>query len=215
MGGSVQPESYDRQVAERVVVFLDWQNVYRRARGAFFSDAHPNTDGQVNPVSLAHRLVSRKPDRVLKEVHVYRGIPTNEKNAEGYAATRRQTAAWGALNPRPHVYMRPLQYMPGFDPREKGIDVQLAIDFTVMAVLDEYEVGILFSTDTDLKPALDAVCLLHGRGGRATAEVAAWRGPNTMPRRIAPTGSHRVWCHWLEETDYRAVNDATDYNAPT
>ncbi len=202
-------------MAERVVVFLDWQNVYRRARGAFFSDAHPNTDGQVNPVTLSKLLVSRKPGRVLKQVRIYRGIPTNEKNPAGYAANRRHTAAWVALRPQPHVYLRPLQYIPGFDPREKGIDVQIAIDFTTMAVLGEYDVGILFSTDTDLKPALDAVCLLKGQGSNAEAEVAAWKGPNTMPRRIGATGGHKIWCHWLDEVAYQSVHDSTDYNRGT
>jgi uncharacterized LabA/DUF88 family protein len=31
------------------------------------------------------------------------------------------------------------------------------LDLAVMAIRDEYDVGILFSTDTDLKPALELV----------------------------------------------------------
>lgn len=38
---------------------------------------------------------------------------------------------------------------------------------------DEYDVGILMSTDTDLKPALEGVTQLTNR----RAEVAAWSSP--------------------------------------
>jgi hypothetical protein len=114
---------------------------------------------------------------------------------------------------RTDVYLRPLQYLPGFDPREKGIDVQLAIDFVVMAVRGEYDVGILFSTDTDLKPALDAVCDLTASRG-IKAEVAAWSGPNAQARRISATRGRHVFCHWLGPIDFQSVSDSKDYGQP-
>jgi NYN domain len=98
-------------------------------------------------------------------------------------------------------------------PREKGIDVQLAIDFVVMAVRREYDVGILFSTDTDLKPALDAVCDLRPNGG-PVAEVAAWSGPNAQPRRIGASRPRQVPCHWLNAADFVAVADNRNYAQP-
>lgn len=137
-------------MAERTVVFLDWQNVYRRARGAFCSELDDNVEGQVDPFGLASLLVSRTPGRELTEVRIYRGIPTNKNDPQGYAANRRHTAAWMRRTPHPHVYLRALQYIEGLPPREKGIDVRLAIDFTMMAVNREYEVGIVCSSDTDL-----------------------------------------------------------------
>ena len=42
----------------------------------------------------------------------------------------------------------PTNHQPGERPREKGIDIALAIDFAMMAVRGEYYVGILMSTDT-------------------------------------------------------------------
>jgi uncharacterized LabA/DUF88 family protein len=203
-------------VAERVVVFLDWQNVYRRARAAFGLEADAHMAGQVNPVGLARLLTSRVPDGQLHQVRIYRGIPTNKANPKGYAANRRQVAHWMRESPKPYVYIRPLQYLPGYDPREKGIDVQIAIDFTVMAVKGEYDVGVLFSIDTDLKPALDAVCDLapRAKSGTVRVEVAAWSGTFAQPRRITPTGSHRVKCHWLDDRDFAAVRDDTDYGRP-
>ena len=47
----------------------------------------------------------------------------------------------------------------------------LALDFVAMAMRGEYEVGILMSTDTDLKPALELVAQMTTGpgigGGRA------------------------------------------------
>jgi uncharacterized LabA/DUF88 family protein len=68
---------------------------------------------------------------------------------------------------------RPLRYpgQAGEKPQEKGIDVALALDFVAMAMRGEYEVGILMSTDTDLKPALELVAQMTTGpgigGGRA------------------------------------------------
>lgn len=196
-------------MADRVAVFLDWQNVYRRGRAAFGTETEHHTFGQVDPLALALHLCAQRPNRELSTVRIYRGVPTNKENPKGYAASRRQTAAWmnkGAK--RTFVYLRPLQYLSGYDPREKGIDVQLAIDFVTMAVTGEYDVGILFSIDSDLNPAIEAVQLL---GNGRTAEVAAWNGPNAPQKRIGATARPSVWCHWLDERCFGKVADHTDY----
>lgn len=196
-------------MGQRVVVFLDWQNVYRRGRAAFGTETEHHTYGQVNPLALGQHLASRIPDRVLHQVRIYRGIPTNKENPKGYAASRRQTAAWMNQDAkRTFIYMRPLQYLPGYDPREKGIDVQLAIDFVTMAVQGKYDVGILFSVDTDLNPALEAV---HGLSTTVTPEVAAWSGPNAPRKRLAASTTPPTWCHWLDEECFKAVADTADY----
>ena len=136
-------------------------------------------------------------------------MPTNAENPKGYGASRRQTASWMSRDPqRIFVYMRPLQYLPGLDPREKGIDVQLAIDFVTMAVKGDYDVGILFSVDTDLNPALEAV---HALNLKATPEVAAWRGPNAPAKRIGAKTSPSTWCHWLDRQAFDRVSDPKDY----
>lgn len=72
------------------------------------------------------------------------------------------------------------------------------------------DVGILFSTDTDLAPALDAVYELHGIN-KPWPHVAGWRGPNHRPRRIGAASSRRVPCIWLDEPTYATVQDHTYY----
>lgn len=79
-----------------------------------------------------------------------------------------------------------------------------------MAVRGDYDVGVILSTDTDLKPALEAVISL---GGNPRCEVAAFTNPTGYSRRLSVKGT-RIWCHWLDEVEYQAVADSTDYNIP-
>jgi len=63
-------------VPDRVVVFLDWQNVYKGAREAFCAPHAPHWHGQVDPVDLARHLADDSPfDRSLHQVRIYRGPP--------------------------------------------------------------------------------------------------------------------------------------------
>ena len=111
------------------------------------------------------------------------------------------------------VITRNLRYPPGWPKiraQEKGIDVALAVDFVRMAIMGEFDVGVIMSTDTDLRPALEAVLSLRPQGG-PICEVAAWAKPGChSPRLSVP--SAKIWCHWLSEADYLSVADPTDYN---
>jgi uncharacterized LabA/DUF88 family protein len=208
-------------VPDRVVVFLDWQNVYRGAREAYCALQSPHWEGQVDPVTLGRHLADDSPyDRRLKQVRIYRGQPDASKDRKGYAACSRQVGIW-RQSPLVHVTTRTLRYpqgwpnplQPGDRPQEKGIDVALAIDYVVMAVQDEYDVGILMSTDTDLKPALEAVAALKPTHGKR-AEVAAWSVAGRHDRRLAIPGRN-LYCHWMGEIVYNRIVDATDYSKGT
>lgn len=176
---------------DRVVVFLDWQNVYKGAREAFCTLNAPHWQGQVDPVALAQHLADHSPfDRQLHQVRIYRGQPDGKLDPRGYAASRRQHAAW-QRSPLVELITRPLRYPQGWParsrvgerPQEKGIDAALALDFALMAVRGDYDVGILMSTDTDMKPALEAVANLRRSPG-PWADVAGWSATG----RLVPTG---------------------------
>ena len=199
---------------QRVVVFLDFQNVYHRARGCFCRGDAPHWEGQVDCLALGQRLVARGSHaRELKQVRAYRGMPSSARDPRAYGANRRQSARLvGRGQGRVQIISRPLRYpaaYPREKPEEKGIDVALAVDFVMMAARDEYDVGILMSTDTDLVPALEAVTELRG----PRCEVVAWKNPRGGSSRLAVRG-HDVSCHWLEAADYGAVFDDTDYTVP-
>ena len=204
---------------ERVVLFIDYQNAYRRARAAFHNDlADPHWMGQFYPDALGELIAMKDgaTERRLHQVRMYRGLPDVRKDGRGNQAALRQIDAWR----RSHsvaVTTRPLRYprnYPASPPQEKGIDVQLALDFVMMAVRDEYDVGVLMSNDTDLRPALEEVIRL----GRPTVEVATWEpleGRSRFSLRLPgrPAGS-QPYCHWIDHAAYLAVQDAADYTRP-
>lgn len=209
------------QLAQRVVVFLDYQNVYQSARRTYHNLGSPHWCGQPNPVALGRHLAADSPfDRELAEVRIYRGQPDATRDPRGYAASRRQHSIWTA-SPLVTLVTRPLRYPPGWPhtslpgerPQEKGIDTALTLDFAVMAIRGEYDVGILFSTDTDLKPTLEFVAGLTNIHGAPRAEVAAWSGSGQHNRRLS-IKTRKLFCHWIDETTYNAVADHTDYSRP-
>ena len=196
-------------MVDRVVVFADYQNVYMSARESFHPPGATHWQGQIDPLALGRLIAERDVDRELAGVRVYRGLPDSTRDPRGYAASHRQKARW-EQSETVHVITRTLRYpreWPEARPQEKGIDVSLALDFLLMAVRDEYDVGVLMSTDTDLKPALEAVAEL----GTARPEVAAWSTASHHSRRLS-IATKRLWCHWLSDTDYLDIQDTRDYN---
>jgi uncharacterized LabA/DUF88 family protein len=198
----------------RTVLFLDYQNVYRGARETFHGNQGYASTGQIDPMRLGRLLVTKSRDRELTEVRVYRGVQEATKQPKGYGANRRQVAAWERAGAT--VITRTLRYpidWPASREEEKGIDVALAVDFVVMAVRNEYDRAILMSTDTDLKPALEAVAALST--GVPKCEVAAWSSPDPAyhSRRLSIAGT-KIWCHWLTQEDYDKVADSTNYLLP-
>jgi hypothetical protein len=74
------------------------------------------------------------------------------------------------------VLRRQLNYRdwPNQPPREKGIDVSIAVDLMHLAFRKQYDALVLFSSDTDLLPALKSVVKLRlGRGGLLVRVQAA------------------------------------------
>lgn len=203
----------------RVKVFIDYQNCYHRARGAFgLQTAHP-IEGHVRPLRLGHLLnvLNRKHDpyRELVEVRVYRGEPTMKSHPLVQAAFQRQVAGWRTKEPVLQTFTRPMRYNPkawdhtgretAWDGgEEKGIDVLIALDMALGAERDQYDVGILMSSDTDLEPALDAVI-----DAGKVVENAVWRPDHGYARPLKAKRS--IWRHFLTGTHYASVADPTDY----
>jgi hypothetical protein len=101
---------------------------------------------------------------------------------------------------------------PKVDAEEKGIDVQLAIDFAMGLLRDEFDVGVIFSTDTDLLPALEAGVELAAKENRSHPEVAAWGRVGEKGRKRLDLRGTPLRCHWMDWQDYQACEDRTDYN---
>jgi hypothetical protein len=75
-------------------------------------------------------------------------------------------------------------------------------------MLNEYDVAIVFSGDTDLIPAIETAF----RRTTPTIEIAAWSSakPLWFPTEMA-AGRRLPWCHFLGEQDFDAVRDQAIY----
>ncbi len=194
---------------DRVMVFIDYQNVHGWARRQFHPTNADPAVGHIDPRRLGQLLTDRRVrTSELTEVRVYRGRPSPDHQARSAAANDRQTVRWQRSG-QVSVIRRPLRYpgdWPATRAAEKGIDVAIAVDLVRLAMTGAYDAAVLVSADTDLLPAVETIYDLH----LAHIEVATWAGAN----RLRFPASQLPWCHHLSETDYRTVADPTDYTNP-
>jgi hypothetical protein len=82
----------------------------------------------------------------LTKVRIYTGRASQKHDTRTYAANRREFAAWKNADPdRVEITARTLDNKLG-KPREKGIDVQIAIDLVRTSLFeDEPDVAVLVS----------------------------------------------------------------------
>lgn len=204
--------------ALRVAVFVDWQNAYKTAREAFGIRNMPNEHGNFSPYQLA-RLLAAGNGRgseggELVRVELHRGLPSQKHDQRGYAANRRQSAAWMKENHEVVVpRLRPLRYPRGYPaepPVEKGVDVQLAVATVEWAITDKCDVAIVFSHDTDLLPALELITRLKGP---THVETVSWSSPtfNSRLRPQPPVAHH----HLITERVFRRIETRINYAQPT
>jgi uncharacterized LabA/DUF88 family protein len=201
-----------RVLTDRVIVFIDAQNMYQGARRAFFQVHDFHTRGQFRPDALDQLIVASGPPaavRALQEVRIYSGRPDATRQPQAYAAHMKQCHAWSTAGAT--VITRPLRYphtWPHEKAQEKGIDVLIAVDLVTLAIDNAYDIAVLASADTDLIPALEYVARQLAPAKKA--EVAAWRSASFRGR-LSVTGVN-VWCHWLDIAKYQQLADSTDYN---
>ena len=202
----------------RVVVFIDGQNVHQDLRRAFVAalPAAGSRAGAFNPMSLSQLLAGRGPEFeewTLTGVRAYVGSPIAEHQPVAAAAHDRQMAAWRAWGVVPRA--RPLSYLgwPEQKPRQKGVDVELAVDVVRMAVAGDYEIGILLSTDTDLLPAIEAVASVRGAHAVPRICVVRYAGLNKRLYHSDVLG-RKMHAFEIKAADFDTVRDDTDYTKP-
>jgi hypothetical protein len=181
----------------RVAVFIDWQNVYMTARQAFGLERTSVGRGNFSPYRLGLLLAAangRGAAGQLVRVEVHRGIPAQRRDPLGYAANRRQVAAWEAECPGLVVpRLRPLRYRDASAERpvEKGVDVALAVSAIEAMLTGSCDIAVVFSHDTDLLPVPEAIARLVGP---SHVEIASWASRSFRQRLQpkAPVAHHRI-----------------------
>lgn len=134
---------------KRVAIYCDGSNIFHGLRDNF-------PEMTLNYERLIDRIVHAVPDRELFRVYFYQGLPVHDP-----AAARMQRFV-SRLQRIPYVEVRARKLIAGPGPlgstmyREKGIDVQLAVDMVSMAHRGLYDAAALVSGDADLVPAVRA-----------------------------------------------------------
>jgi uncharacterized LabA/DUF88 family protein len=197
----------------RVAVFIDWQNTYMTAREAFGWKQFPSEHGTYSPYTLARIIAAgngRGETGRLVSVDIFRGQPSQRYDRIGYAANRRQAAAWERENPSCiHVHQRPLRYDPHTRvPTEKGVDVQLAVSAVEATLTKTCDVAVIFTHDTDLLPAVELIARL---GGAAHVETASWISDSFVSRLRTPL---RIYHHAISEAVFERVETLVNYAHP-
>jgi uncharacterized LabA/DUF88 family protein len=176
----------------KVAVFMDWQNVYEAARGAFQLQQAPPDRGNFNPLEIARYLAAgnrRGRDGKLVSVEIHRGLPDSSFNPKGHGAADRQRRAWEELDPTVKVRLRPVKVYTEDGKQkeeEKGVDVALACSAVEHVLLKKCDVAIIFSHDTDLLPPVETICRLHDADlTPGTVETASWQS-DFYYKRIPP-----------------------------
>jgi hypothetical protein len=185
---------------EKIAVFFDYQNVHLTGHGLFGGGCELYRCVP-DPVRLADLIAGRrKRASSATMIRVYRGRPDPNHQRLPAAANDAQASQW-SRDPRVQMIRRQLNYRdwPTRPPREKGIDVALAVDLMHLAFGKEYDALVLFSSDTDLLPALENIVQLR----LGHAEVACWAG--FKPLRFPAT--NLPWCHSLMKEDWEEVVD--------
>lgn len=136
------------------VAFIDGQNLYHAVKTAF-GYSHPNYDVQLLAKAICHQQ-----GWVLAKVCFYTGIPPKHINPKWHDFWAKKLAVMGTREIS--VFKRDLRYhqeyielpdgstKPFLVPREKGIDIRIALDIVKLAVDEEYDVALIFSQDQDL-----------------------------------------------------------------
>jgi len=146
---------------KRLVAFVDGQALYHAAKEAFGYD-HPNYDVQL----LCDAIAAEKCWNLAK-IYFYTGIHEWAENSFWHDFWTNKLAMMSTRNIE--VFKRYLRYadeeitcehgktVTVRVPREKGIDVRIALDVVRLALSDSYDVGLILSQDQDLSEAVTEV----------------------------------------------------------
>ena len=177
-----------RPLPTRVVVFVDGQNLYHRARELF---GWP----WVHPVWLARALVEEDRSRygphshVLAAVRYYTGIHDPNRRPKEHAALATRLERYRRDGAQ--VFPIPLRYDPDGRGREKGVDIRIALDLTRLGEKGLYDVAIIVSEDSDLDEAARDVYALRDEERWIAVENALPWSPHANPRWLPSARRHR------------------------
>ena len=180
------------------IAFIDGQNLFHCAREAFGYN-YPNYD----PLRLATE-VCRLRGWKLSQTRFYTGVPPAARNRRWHEFWARKTLRMrraGVI-----VVTRPLRYTEELledgkfqsIPREKGIDVRIAIDVLTLSFKKTLDIAVIFSQDQDLAELATEIRALSQRHGRWLKIASAF-----------PVGPGTANTRGINNTDWIRIDKAT------
>lgn len=166
------------------VAFVDGQNLYRCALTAF-EHTYPNYDCKALAAAIC-----KMQGWTLTQVRFYTGVPAKNRDPKWHEFWARKTMRMSRA--KIHVETRPLAYTQElledgrtvYIPREKGIDVKIAIDILRLAFAKAFDVALVFSQDQDLAEIATELREMARRQERWIKIASAFPvGPATKNRR--------------------------------
>ena len=137
----------------RVALFIDGGNLYQRLR-----DAGVPKRTRFDYSALVTLLLRNR--RLISKTYYVGIVRNHDHTTKSQAMVEGQQKFLGKLEAEGFTIKRG-RIVYDHKIREKGVDVQIAIDLIVGAIEDQYDVAMVVSSDTDLIPAIRYV---RGRG---------------------------------------------------
>lgn len=188
------------------ILFFDGQHLYRSAKDAWRPLPAVGSSNYSWPsydvVKLANILVSREPQRVIKQIRFYTGVP--DFNVDQF---------WHRFwtNKLRFLKSQGVEIYKGrinISGQEKGVDVRIAIDLVRLTYEQQYEVAMILSQDWDFGPAVRlAKEIAKNQGRQLTFESCFPVGVGTKYRRGVPG---TIWVQ-IDQATYDACFDPRDY----
>ena len=184
---------------KRVFSFIDGQNLYFAAKEAY-GYSHPNYD----VLKLSRKICEQKKWE-LEKVLFYTGIPDPRVDKFWHDFWVAKMAVMGTRGIK--TYSRQLKYhyqeveftageikkIPV--PREKGIDIRIALDVVHYALAEAYDVALIFSQDQDLSEVARELKRISKHQNRWIKCASAY-----------PTGSGYQNNRGINQTDWIRIN---------
>jgi uncharacterized LabA/DUF88 family protein len=151
---------------KRAFAFIDASNTSAGAKRAF-GESFAN----FNPVALAQEVAAAQ-GWVLAGVGYYGGVPDARVTADDHDGWVRRCARWRKQGAR--IFTRALLQDDDGVPREKGIDVRIALDAVGLFQQNAYDIALLFSQDQDFSELAAELKAIAHADKRAVEVVSAF-----------------------------------------
>ena len=198
----------------RVHTFIDAQNFFLTAKECFGYN-YPNFD----PIKLSQLVTGFENERILNSIHFYTGVHSIQENE--FLHKFWMNKLQGLRRAGVDVHYRTLRYTEIRranasgeieiikKPREKGIDVKIAVDLIRLSRRGLFDTVVVFSQDTDLNEAITELYEIRREFNRWIRFESAFpfkRGM-TNPRGLEGTKwrpiSKEMYDQCLDKRDYR------------